>query len=229
MWLFRLLFFAHPRSTEFVELPPRSVHLAMQQTRRPWLSLWVTIHFFIVTICLLNNAGGSQLLSRLVRAVAPYSIALHQDYGGLPLGMTSGEELDKQCLVEIHLAGDPPQQWHIAQPTTSSLWGTIDRRAANLEHMISIAGADKNEEILGLLFDTALHQSPGQVDRIRLRRVAAATFQQASLSSSGELPPGSIQDTTLFECTVIELSGGVKRLLPVLDKVRRAQTAGAAN
>ncbi|MCC6508636.1 MAG: hypothetical protein IT423_05995, partial [Pirellulaceae bacterium] len=72
--------------------------------KRPWISLWLTIHFFIVAFGLVTNIGSSSLQRRLSQVLAPYSMALHQDYGGIPLAMTEGAELDMNHAIEVHLA-----------------------------------------------------------------------------------------------------------------------------
>jgi hypothetical protein len=193
---------------------------------RPWLSLWVTIHFFVLGIFLFANVESSALLRRMTRLLGPYAVFLHQDYGAVPLAMTRGGQSDYPHLLQFHARSDDASLWRTV-PTDAGPFGWLDRRAENFSHMVSIVAEEKNEELVHLLFEQAILQASQQgvesVDGVRLVRQATLSYTQALAARAGELPTTEMEDKVLFECRVLDVDGQTK-LLPVLEPTRRARS-----
>ncbi|MCC6512330.1 MAG: hypothetical protein IT423_24745, partial [Pirellulaceae bacterium] len=101
----------------------------------------------------------------------------------------------------------------------------VDRRSQNFARMLAVVAEEKNEELVHLIFDHCLlawRERGQEVDGIRMVRQATLTYLQAVAERAGELPIAASEPQVLFECRVVALDTARVKLLPVLEKTRRA-------
>jgi hypothetical protein len=194
---------------------------------RPWISLWLTIHFFALGVCLAANFVSSELERRILKVLAPYTVGLHQDYGGIPLEMTRGAEIDYPHALQIHHTDEADDAWQNVAPANQVL-AMLDQRWHAFERWVALAAAEQNEELIYLLLqrclDSSLRGDEAAVDRVRLVRRATLSYAADRARVAGELPVTDLEDRTLYEARVVELSGGRVKLLPVLESLRTSKS-----
>lgn len=197
-------------------------------TRRAWLSVWVVVHFFILAICLIQNNGSSYLVRRLQQLFSPYAVAIGQDYGARPLEMTTDTERSRLHLLQYHLRDAAPDTWNTVEPSDLPFVSKLDPRWRNFQHLLALAATENNEELIYFVFDHIAQRTHAQqmsIDGVRLMRKATLSFAQNELYREGQLPAEDLNDQVLFEVRVIAMTAGQIRLLPVLERTRRAASA----
>ncbi len=193
---------------------------------KPWLSLWLTIHLFALIVCLFANHSSGVLTQRLVRLLAPHSVASFQDYGAAPLAMTQALPLDDPHRIEMHRVSDPADAWQPVFAEDSIL--ALSKPTTNFQRMLGVAGEEKNEELIHLLFEHCLRSedktAKNPIDGLRLVRVATKSL--ARFNSERQLDPSASlhKRQTIHECRVVTLPGDRPKLIPVLERTRRADT-----
>lgn len=194
---------------------------------RPWASLWITIHFFSICVCLSANLAPSELQRRIMKMLAPYTLTTHQDYGAVPLEMTRGDSLalDWKHVFELHDA--ETDIWHrLDQP--SQFFSRADRRWASFNRMLAIAAIDKSDPLVHLLMTRAIdvhrHQNGRKADEVRLVQQKVFDYASDLALSRGELPETDRQDKVLYHCRVVELADGRIRLMPLYESTRTTKS-----
>ena len=195
--------------------------------QRSWLSVWLVIHFFILIVCLIHNNGSSFLIRRIYQLTAPYPIALQQDYGARAIEMTTGLERSWPHQLQIHKrqTGADPDQWLLVQPESFPVLSQLDVRWRDFQHMLAVAASEENEELIYGVFNQAAlkFRAAGlDIDGVRLVRTATLSIAQNRLYRSGQLPAAALDDAVLYEARVVLLSDNKVKLLPVLERARRA-------
>jgi hypothetical protein len=199
----------------------------LADSARPWLSLWITIHFFAICICLAANISPSEMERRVVKIMAPYAVGLHQDYGGVPLEMTRGGEIDFQHVFEVHETEAQPNVWLPILPGVH-VGSWADYRWSAFQRMVAAAASEKNEDLIHLLLERAVahhrRTTDKQVDVVRLMRRTALSYAADQALIAGDLPSAELADSNLYECRVVRLGTGQTRLLPVLESTRTTKS-----
>lgn len=193
--------------------------------QRSWLSIWVVIHFFIFTICLVHNNGSSFLIRRVYELTAPYSIALQQDYGARSLEMTTGFARSWPHQLQIHKRQTSDAQWQFVQPESLPIMQQLDVRWKNFQHMLAVAASEENEELIYGIFDQIALRCMDEgldIDGVRLMRTATLSSAQNKLYRNGQLPAEALNDAVLYEARVVSMPDHQLKLLPVLERARRA-------
>lgn len=193
----------------------------ISEAKRPWLSLWLVVHFFILIVCLIQNNGSSFLVRRLYQLTGPYSTALMQDYGARPLEMTTGALRSRPHHIQVHKLGAATDQWETVVDGASKVGLVVDRRWRNFEHMLAVAAAENNEELVYIVFHHLSNRERG-IDAIRLVRTATLSYAQNEQYSAGRLPADDLKDSVLYEARIVSMPDNQMKLLPVLEKSRRA-------
>lgn len=204
-------------------------HGELAVAARPWVNLWITIHLFSLCVCLAANLAPSELERRVMNTLAPYTVAMHQDYGAVPLEMTRGDgiELDWNHTFELHDVDAQAEQWRPLEPPMHVLsWA--DRRWAAFERMIAVAANEKNDPVIHLLMERAIdadrRESGILADAVRLVQHKALSYTADLALSRGELPESDRQDRVLFHCKVVELGKGRRRLMPIAESLRTSKS-----
>ena len=209
-----------------------SPHGQLADALRPWISLWLTIHFFALAICLAANLVSSELERRILKVLAPYTVGLHQDYGAVPLEMTRGAEIDYAHVFQVHEAGNAPDQWQSIEPPRHFA-SSLDHRWRSFEHWVAMAASEPNEDLIYMLFERCLERqfrgSDAKADGVRLLRRATLSYAADQARVAGELPVAELSDRTLFECRVVHLSGDRVKLLPVLESMRTSKSLASGS
>lgn len=227
-------------------------HGQVPEALRSWISLWLTIHFFALAVCLAANFVSSELERRILNVLAPYVVGLHQDYGAVPLEMTRGAEIDYRHEYQVHEAGRAADRWQTLDPPQHA-FSTFDDRWRSFERLTAMAASELNEDLIYLLLEHCLAgpfgnaDSPAdartaapadsdagnsidrKVDGVRLLRRATLSYTADRLRVAGELPVAELGDKNLFECRVVHLSGGRVKLLPVLETLRTAKSVSGSS
>ena len=202
-----------------------SASSVLRASHRSWLSLWLVVHFFVLTICLIHNNGSSQAVRRVQQLTGPYSVGLLQDYGARPLEMTLGSRRSMPHLIQLHLSGTDDQQWETVAPVESPWIQPIDERWRNYQHMLALAADEDNEELINILLEHAAgraKEASMQVDAVRLVRPAVLSYDQSEQYRDGRLLAKELDDTVLFEARIVSMPDDQIKLLPVLEPTRRA-------
>ena len=193
--------------------------------QRAWLSVWLVIHFFILAICLVQNNGASFLIKRIQQLTSAYSIALQQDYGARPLEMQTGLSRSWPHQLQIHQRHATADQWLPFQPVNLPMVQQFDMRWKNFQHMLAVAATEENEELVYVIFHKIARRMIAEgvdIDVVRLVRPATLSFAQDKQYRDGLLPAEALEDTVLYEARVVSLPENEIRLLPVLQRMRRA-------
>jgi hypothetical protein len=124
----------------------------------------------------------------------------------------------------MHQAGAATDQWKVFQ-ADDALTHLIDDRWKNFDHMLGVAAAEGNEELIYIVFEQVVaqwnqHRDP--VDAIRLVRPAVLSYMQSQQHREGTLPAAALEEAVLYEARAVAMPGGSVKLLPVLEKTRRA-------
>lgn len=194
---------------------------SISEAKRPWLSLWLVVHFFILIVCLVHNNGSSFLVHRLYQLTGPYSTALMQDYGARPIEMTTGTQRSHPHHLQVHRPGAAANQWEPLEEGVSQVGLVIDGRWRNFEHMLAVAAAENNEELVFVVFHHWANRQRG-IDAIRLVRNSTLSYAQNEQYIAGKLPVDDLNDSVLYEARIVSMPDGQIKLLPVLEKSRRA-------
>lgn len=185
------------------------------------------MHFFILTVCLIHNNGSSNLFYRLAKLTAPYSVLISQDYGARPIEMTTGQPRSHSHHLQVHAKEEAEDSWHTLEPPHSPL-PLPDVRWHNAEHLLALAASEENEELIYRIFEQVAQAKSiavvdGQaIDEIRLVRAATLSFAQNQLYREGNLPEDDLKDTVLYAARIVSMPDGQVKLLPVLERTRRA-------
>lgn len=215
----------------------KDVRGQLAESFRPWVSLAITIHFFAIVVSLAANLSPSELERRILKVLTPYTVALHQNYQGVPMEMTRGTEIDQACEFEIRRAGPPGEPWQTVQPPRHSGM-PLDLRWRTFERMTGIIATEQNEPLVHLLFEQCVRRAeqsgtelpgpeqsgPAAVESVRLVRRATLSYAADQAYLAGELPQSENQDRTLFECRVVRLDKERIRLIPVLESLRTSKS-----
>ena len=210
------------------ELATRTSERAHQlrPNARAWVNLWLTVHFFALALALLTNYASSDLQRRIQRVLAPYSVGLHQDYGGLPLEMTRGEQASFAHAFQIHTIGNTADDWLYVHPPLHAM-SVFDHRWRTLEHLAALAANDSREDIIALLCEHCLRGQPstitGRVDAVRFVRRGNVSYVQARRLVEGELSPDDVKARAVFTYRVVEMPGGRLKLLLEAEPTRTAK------
>ena len=199
----------------------------VNSTLRPWLNLWLTVHFFALAVCLAANFASSELERRVLKVLAPYTVLLHQDYGGVPLEMTRGMESDFPHVFQVHVAGKASDDWQTASPNGMGI-SIVDRRWSAFQYRVAGVARAKDDDLALLLMERSLNQqveaATDQLDRVRLVRRTSLSYTADRERAAGELPIEQMQDRTLYEYRVVRLDGERVKLLPVLESTRTSKS-----
>lgn len=198
---------------------PRSPTLS--EAKRSWLSLWLVVHFFVLIVCLVQNNGSSFLVRRLYQLTGPYSTALMQDYGAWPIEMTTGALRSRPHRIQVHKIGAATDQWETVEDSSSQAGLVGDGRWRNFSHMLAVAAAENNEELVYIVFHHLANRRRG-MDAIRLLRTATLSYAQTEQYIAGRLPAEDLNDSVLYEARIVLMPDDHIKLLPVLEKTRRA-------
>ncbi len=192
---------------------------------RPWLSLWIVIHFFILAICLVQNNGASSLVRRIQQLTSVYSITFAQDYGGRPMEMSTGTDRSQPHIVQVRPSSDGEAVWTDIQPPANPPLAWIDSRWHNFQHMLAIAATENNEELLTIILDHIARHAlvrDQSVNAIRLIRPATLSYAQDAMYRQGKLPVDDLKEAVIYEARIVVMPDQQIRLLPVLEQTRRA-------
>lgn len=204
----------------------------LHETIRPWVSLWITIHFFAIGLALVANIGSSDLERRLLRVLSPYLNGLHQDYGNVPLEMTSGTSTDFKHELQVHQSTAAAHVWNNVAPSENVL-SIVDRRWNGFERLLSSAVEDKSEELIHLIFEQTIAHASGNgvadIDRIRVARTATLSLERDIALRTGELNESEPEDQSFFECRVVSLSPGRVKLIPILESTRTTKSLSGSS
>jgi len=218
---------AAPKKSNMKLSVPANGAVELSARSRPWLHLALIIHFFSLSLFLACNMGASELAARLMRVLSPYMVSVSQDFGGVPLGMTSGTEVDLPHVLEIRAAGSPQSEWQVVEPPRNLL-GQWDNRWHNFVRMLAQASSEQNEDLVFMVFEHCVRaqetRGSGKIDAIRLVRRATLSYASDQAWVIGELPASQLEDSVLHECRVIHLSNGRLKLLPVLETTRTSKS-----
>lgn len=194
---------------------------------RPWLNLWLTVHFFSLAVCLAANFASSELERRLLKVLAPYTVLLHQAYGGVPLEMTRGLETDFLHEFQVHVVGQASDAWQTVAPKHTGI-SVVDRRWRAFQQRVAFVASAKDDDLSLLLMERSMIQQSvaagDQLDGIRLVRRASLSYAADRARVAGELPVEQLRDQTLYEYRVVHLQGGRVKLLPVLESTRTSKS-----
>ena len=194
---------------------------------RPWLNLWLTVHFFALAVCLAANFASSELERRILKVLAPYTVLLHQNYGGVPLEMTRGTDSDFPHVFQVHVAGKPSDDWQTVSPNHTGL-SVVDRRWSAFQRRVAVVAGAKDDDLALLLMERSMIQqvaaATDQLDGVRLVRRTSLSYAADRARVAGELPIEQLQDQTLYEYRLVHLDGERVKLLPVLESTRTSKS-----
>ncbi|MCA9194484.1 MAG: hypothetical protein KDB03_22090 [Planctomycetales bacterium] len=202
---------------------------------RSLISVLLLAHFLALLLTWSSNLAPSELQLRLNSIFKYYLVPTGQVYGGIPLEITHGEELDFPIFFDIGFDREGATHW-VRLPTPSSLvedsaldsrWASYSR--ACIQIWRESPNADVFADLAVLVVRRAAELQLGDCQYVRIVRPHVLTRSEASLSLEEVTRPiVRSRDEVLYQCQLTPLPNGVLRVTPILETKRTAKSVHSA-